>query len=295
MVIQRPTARGRLPAFLAAASLAATTWSFMPEPDSPTAFVNGFQQQGLDQTVRGRVGMAAWKGGNSKQMAKWMGHRPKKTHIKYAEQVHQRQVRQVLPFLRTNQQFHPMREPEWMQYWSQNLRINFVEGEEDIVTEEEVMEYFKGLDLDFMPDGVITGYKTPLEYAGKEDVEPPEGEESHTNWDAKDIKFKKPVYKEGPTNSYVHFSTHEECVLAYKAVKEKGGTIGKASEVEFEYSPEEKWIRIKDGVENIAEMRSVLQKPYGSEMRDGWAEENDWKEAEWVGYTGSRNNPWYPY
>jgi len=127
-----------------------------------------------------------------------------------------------------------------LETWSQTLKLNFPEGEDDVVTEEEVMEYFTT--ADYKPEAVIVGHKLPHD------------EQKH---------------------AYVHFATNEEAI---KARKEKsGGSIGKASEVKVVYTDEKKWVRLRDGVSLQGAKRARYMKPYGWKAypgySDAWAEE----------------------
>lgn len=121
-----------------------------------------------------------------------------------------------------------------LEKWSQTLKISFPEGEDDVVTEDEVKEYFTD-DEHGSPEAVILGHQLPHE---KQKV------------------------------AYVHFSTRE---ATKKARKEKdGGAIGKASEVKLVYVDEKKWIRTRDGVRLSGGKRGGHWKAYGDEMLPEW-------------------------
>jgi len=148
-------------------------------------------------------------------------------------------------------------EPAWnLEFWSQTLKLSFAEGEDDVVTEEEVMEYFTT--DDFKPETVIVGH-----------TDGPWAKQKHT---------------------YVHFATREECK---KARKEKnGGPIGKASEVKVVYTDEKKWIRVRDGMSSPlgGRKRGSFMKPYGDYDRyEGWGGNEARQDV------GSRTNPVYPF
>merc|ERR1719356_2454075 len=127
-----------------------------------------------------------------------------------------------------------------LETWSQTLKLTFPEGEDDVVTEDEVMDYFTT--DDYRPDAAIVGHSLPHD----------------------------PL-----KHAYVHFSTNEDC---RKARKEKdGGPIGKASEVKVVYCDEKKWIRIRDGM-SLNGLRSWSRagwmKPYGWKTYPGWSDMN---------------------
>jgi len=125
-----------------------------------------------------------------------------------------------------------------LERWSQTLKLTFPEGEDDVVTEEEVKEYFTT--DEYAPEAVIVGHQLPHE----------------------EIK-----------HAYVHFSTDEACK---KARKEKdGGSIGKASEVKVVYTDEKKWIRLRDGVSLYGGKRSRWMKAYGDERQPEYADDFD--------------------
>jgi len=142
-----------------------------------------------------------------------------------------------------------------LEQWSQTLKLTFAEGEDDVVTEEEVMEFFTT--EDFKPETVVVGHKEPHE------------SQKHT---------------------FVHFATREECK---KARKEKNsGAIGKASEVKAVYTDERKWIRVRDGMS--APMgggrRGPFMKPYGDlERYEGYGKDERLPDK------GARSNPVYPF
>ncbi|CAE7692755.1 unnamed protein product [Symbiodinium pilosum] len=120
--------------------------------------------------------------------------------------------------------------------WSHTLKLTFPDGEDDVVTEEEVFDYFTT--DEYKPEAVIVGHQMPHE----------------------EVK-----------HAYVHFSNNAD---AKKARKEKdGGAIGKASEVKLVYTDEKKWIRLRDGVSLAGGFwgpRARWMKAYGTEAYKGW-------------------------
>eukprot|EP00933_Yihiella_yeosuensis_P065042 TRINITY_DN68640_c0_g1_i1.p1 TRINITY_DN68640_c0_g1~~TRINITY_DN68640_c0_g1_i1.p1 ORF type:complete len:289 (+),score=51.29 TRINITY_DN68640_c0_g1_i1:83-868(+) len=125
-----------------------------------------------------------------------------------------------------------------LDYWSQTLKLSFVEGEDDVVTQEEVMDYFTT--DEYKPEAVITGHQLPHEKV------------RHT---------------------YVHFRTNADCKKA--RYEKDGGPIGKASEVKLVFCPEKKWIRLRDGVSlSGPKDRAFYMKAYGMETYSGYAD--DW-------------------
>lgn len=171
-------------------------------------------------------------GGNRRQTRY---NKPKKLHIRFHDQYNQRQSMSTSPDLA---HVGIQKEP-CLEYWSQTLKLNFPEGEDDVVTEEEVMEYFTT--DEYKPEAVIVGHKLPHE----------------------ELK-----------HAYVHFGTNAEAV---KARKEKGsGSIGKASEVKVVYTDEKKWIRLRDGVTLSGGPRASWMKAYGNQPMAGYAEDNEW-------------------
>lgn len=160
---------------------------------------------------------------------------PKKNHIRFNDRYIQRMMWDVPPvFMAMTHKKEPT-----LEYWSQTLKLTFPEGEDDCVTEEEVMEYFTT--PDYKAEACIVGHKLPHD----------------------DLK-----------HAYVHFATNDEAI---KARKEKdGGSIGKASEVKVVYTDEKKWIRLRDGVALQGGQRASWMKAYGWKAQPGWAE--DWAE-----------------
>lgn len=138
-----------------------------------------------------------------------------------------------------------------VEMWSQTLRLHFAEGEDDVVTEEEVRDYFTT--DSYKPSAVIVGHKF-----------------SHDN----------------RTNSYVHFDTNEETILARK--EKQGGPIGKASEVSVRFTDEKTWIRVRDGVElPDGRKRARWMRAYGDEKIPEFRTEG------FMGEAASRNHPVY--
>jgi len=160
-------------------------------------------------------------------------NKPKKMHVRFNDRMIQREMWDVPTcFLKMTYVAEPT-----LEIWSQTLKLTFPEGEDDVVTEDEVREYFTT--EDYAPEAVIVGHKLPHD----------------------------PL-----AHAYVHFDTNE---AARKARKEKdGGKIGKASEVKVVYTDEKKWVRLRDGVSLQGGPRAVWMKPYGYKAYPGWAE--DW-------------------
>lgn len=161
-------------------------------------------------------------------------NKPKKLHIKFIDRLDRKNSLMTPDWL---QKLTMRREPN-LEKWSQTLKLNFAEGEDDVVTEQEVMEHFK----EYEPEAVIVGHSLPHD----------------------------PM-----KHAYVHFSTNEAC---RKARKEKNGAaIGKASEVKIVFTDEKKWIRIRDGVHLTGFQRAGWMKAYGSqaqpEFMDDWGQE----------------------
>merc|ERR1719277_1618208 len=126
-----------------------------------------------------------------------------------------------------------------LEQFSQTLKLSFPEGEDDVVSEEEVTEYFTT--EEYRPEAVIVGHKLPHD----------------------------PL-----AHAYVHFATNAE---AKKARKETdGGSIGKASEVKIVYTDEKKWVRLRDGMSLSGGPRAQWMKPYGLQTYPGWGDE--WNE-----------------
>lgn len=163
-------------------------------------------------------------------------NQPKKLHIKFIDHL-DRKNSLMTPFWL--QKLTMRREPN-LEKWSQTLKLNFVEGEDDVVTEQEVMEHFTT--AEYKPEAVIVGHSLPHD----------------------------PL-----KHAYVHFATNEECRAARK--EKQGAGIGKASEVKIVYTDEKKWIRIRDGVHLTGFGRAGWMKAYGSvaqpEFMDDWGAE----------------------
>jgi hypothetical protein len=149
---------------------------------------------------------------------------PKKLHARYIEFRDRTNTLQTPFWL---QKLTWKKEPN-LERWSQTLKLSFPEGEDDVVTEDEVMSYFTT--DDYKPEACIVGHKLPHD----------------------------PL-----AHAYVHFDTNEDCK---KARKEKdGGAIGKASEVKVVYTDEKKWIRLRDGVQLTGSQRASWMRAYGSQ------------------------------
>jgi len=179
--------------------------------------------------VRGDVAM----NGGARRQNRY--NKPKKLHVRnFDYKIHRLQYNIPPCFLKMSFVAEPT-----LDFWSQTLKLSFPEGEDDVVTEDEVREYFTT--DDYSPEAVIVGHKLPHD----------------------ELK-----------HAYVHFATNEE---ARKARKEKdGGAIGKASEVKVVYTDEKKWVRLRDGVSLQGGPRARWMKPYGNkayEFADDWAGE----------------------
>eukprot|EP00929_Paragymnodinium_shiwhaense_P105156 TRINITY_DN7006_c0_g2_i2.p1 TRINITY_DN7006_c0_g2~~TRINITY_DN7006_c0_g2_i2.p1 ORF type:complete len:270 (+),score=68.15 TRINITY_DN7006_c0_g2_i2:103-912(+) len=164
-------------------------------------------------------------------------NKPKKLHIRFMEHLDRSNSLMTPHWL---QKLTMRKEPN-LEQWSQTLKLNFPEGEDDVVTEQEVMDHFTT--DDYKPEAVIVGHSLPHD----------------------------PL-----KHAYVHFATNEE---TRKARKEKnGGAIGKASEVKAVYTDEKKWIRIRDGVHLTGFGRAGWMKAYGKvaqpEFMDDWGAES---------------------
>mmetsp|Transcript_18440 Transcript_18440/g.50623 ORF Transcript_18440/g.50623 Transcript_18440/m.50623 type:complete len:293 (-) Transcript_18440:142-1020(-) len=174
--------------------------------------------------------------GSSKRNNKY--YKPKKIHFRYHEALDRKNSLMCPYWL---QKLTIKKDPT-LEKWSQTLKLTFPEGEDDVVTEEEVMEYFTT--DEYKPEAVIVGHLLPHD----------------------------PL-----KHAYVHFGTNEECI---KARKEKdGGSIGKASEVKVVYTDEKKWIRLRDGVSLSGPKRAMWMKAYGNQAYpemgiQGWVGES---------------------
>jgi len=238
-VLRAAGRRAALSVLLAAASgLALAGWAgqqLRARPaggEAPSAFVSGGTQRTLLSRRMPGDTSTAMNGGARRQNRY---NKPKKTHIRWADQVIQKRMFDIGW---DDMKMTFVREPT-LEYWSQTLKLNFPEGEDDVVTEDEVREYFTT--DEYAPDAVIVGHKLPHD----------------------------PL-----AHAYVHFSTNE---AAKKARKEKdGGSIGKASEVKAVYTDEKKWVRLRDGVSLTGGARARWMKPYGQEAYPGWSD--DWAE-----------------
>ena len=158
---------------------------------------------------------------------------PKKNHIRNNDKQVQRGAWNV-PWVFAQMTYK--KEPN-LEYWSQTLKLTFPEGEDDKVTEEQVMSYFT-TDA-YKPDAVIVGHKLPHE----------------------EIK-----------HAYVHFGSNDAAVAARK--EKDGGAIGDASQVKVVYTDEKKWIRLRDGVSLQGGPRASWMKAYGWKTQPGYA--NGW-------------------
>lgn len=189
----------------------------------------------------------AMEGGNRRQRKRNL---PKKCHPKFQEERYKKWATDV-PAFAQRLFFCP---EATLADWSHTLKLNFPDGEDDAVTEEEVMEYFTT--KEYQPEAVIVGHQMPHE------------EVKHT---------------------YVHFSCNAD---AKKARKEKdGGQIGKASEVKLVFTDEKKWIRLRDGVSLAGGWwgpRARWMKAYGTDAYKGY------RPDEPAVPTGVRNHWYYP-
>jgi hypothetical protein len=201
---------------------------------------------------------------NSRRNKKY--YQAKKMHVKFHDRRFQFKI-QRLPW--ANKRLSILK--EWnLEKFAQTLKLTFLPGEEEIVTEDEVRAYFTT--DDYAPDGIIFAPATPWEKNQK-------WKEQGKAWNE--------TKQEGRPHTYVHFATIEEC---HQARKEKAtGSIGKANEVVATYGAEKKWIRLKDGMRLQGWARARWMKPYGDGKYPGWG------KAEVAEETGSRDNPYYPY
>eukprot|EP00930_Biecheleria_cincta_P070705 TRINITY_DN58317_c0_g1_i1.p1 TRINITY_DN58317_c0_g1~~TRINITY_DN58317_c0_g1_i1.p1 ORF type:complete len:288 (+),score=34.34 TRINITY_DN58317_c0_g1_i1:111-866(+) len=199
-------------------------------------------------TARSRAESPIAMRGGSRRQNKY--YQPKKTHIKFLEK-RKREYLRMTPHWGAQLAF--MGEA-YLPDWSHTLKLTFPEGEDDVVTEDEVREYFTT--DEYAPEAVIVGHQMPHENA------------KHT---------------------YVHFSCNEH---AKKARKEKnGGSIGKASEIKCVFTLEKKWIRLRDGVSLAGGFwgkRARWMKAYGDEAYPGWAHDEEPLR------TGVRRHWYYP-
>lgn len=163
-------------------------------------------------------------------------------------------------------QAHQMME-EKVDYFSQTLMLHWPEGQDEVVTQEEVKAHFTT--DDYAPEAVIVGYKDPWN--------------SHRK-------------------AFVHFDSTE---AAKKARKGQGeGTIGDTQYV-ARIAKEKKWIAVRDGMRNSVRKasweRDHWDKAYGEEKYDYWDDGETGKQPSfyygmaktWAEY-GSATNPWYP-
>jgi len=142
-----------------------------------------------------------------------------------------------------------------LEAWSQTLKLSFPEGEDEVVTEQEVMDFFTT--EDYAPEAAIVGHKLPHD----------------------------PL-----AHAYVHFSTSDACKQARK--EKKGQNIPSVSEMTMVFTDENKWIRLRDGV-RLAGFKPELgwgrdQMAYGNDKHD-YA-----KERYSIPDFGSRDNWFYP-
>lgn len=203
----------------------------LPEPSS-TAFVGGSQRsllnrRGGDEEDESPITMHGGARRNNRY------NYPKKLHPRYIDYI-DRKNSLYTPFWL--QKLTWKKEPT-LEIWSQTLKLYFLEGEDDVVTEDEVMEYFTT--DEYKPEACVVGHQNTHE------------------------KLK---------TTYVHFATNEDCK---KARKEKdGGPIGKATEVRVVFSDEKKWIRLRDGVRVRGGFRASWMRAYGTatipEFWDQW-------------------------
>jgi len=138
--------------------------------------------------------------------------------------------------------------------FSFTLKLTFEEGEDDILTEEEVREFFTT--DEYAPVAIVLGHQTPSDLSKK---------------------------------TYVHFSCHEHAEKAWD-VTHGGTNIGKATNVKVVFTDEKKWIRVRDGADLVGEYskRSFFQKAYGDGRYYGW------NTGEKLPPKGWRRHPVYP-
>ncbi|CAE7296861.1 unnamed protein product [Symbiodinium sp. CCMP2456] len=211
--------------FLAAA-VAWFSWTSVEDAAFVTPETPSLDRRGLE----GReISTVAMQGGNRKQNRR---NKPKKMHPKTQEERYKKWAIHH-PEYATRLFFVP---EATLEDWSHTLKLTFPDGEDDVVSEEEVFEYFTT--DEYKPEAVIVGHQMPHE----------------------EVK-----------HAYVHFSDN---TAAKKARKEKdGGAIGKASEVKLVYTDEKKWIRLRDGVSLAGGFwgpRSRWMKAYGTDKYKGW-------------------------
>jgi hypothetical protein len=213
---------------------------------------------------------------NSRRNKKY--YQVKKLHIKFHDRRWQYELLRI-PFSHKRLSYLP----DWnLEKYAQTLKLSFLPGEEEIVTEEEVRAYFTT--DDYAPDGIIFAPPVPwekkAEWKGNYDKAP--------EWKERKARGYNTTKMPGVPHTYVHFATIEEC---HQARKEKAtGDIGQAKEVVATYASEKKWIRLKDGMRLQGHYaRARWMKPYGDGKYPGFG------HLETAEETGSRDNPFYPY
>ncbi|CAE8625105.1 unnamed protein product [Polarella glacialis] len=220
-----------LPVLVAAAGAIASLCVALPSSLAPTsqevshdvAFTGAPSARAL---LNRRTGSGiAMEGANRRQTAHNL---PKKLHTRYrAETIQKLIFRQPDEF----QQMFFQKEPT-LGMWSQTLKLTFTEGQDDVVTEDEVRAYFTT--ETYAPEAIIIGHQLPHE------------EVKHT---------------------YVHFNSNVEATAARK--EKDGGAIGQASEVKLVYADEKKWIRLRDGATLSGGPRARWMRAYGNKAYPG--------------------------
>lgn len=176
--------------------------------------------------------------------------RTAKTHIKNS---HRLVFEQALHIMRPLGNVNAMEMPN-LEAWSQTLKLSFPEGEDEVVTEQEVMDFFTT--EDYAPEAVIVGHKLPHD----------------------------PL-----AHAYVHFSTNEAAIQARK--EKRGQNIPSVSEMTIVYTDENKWIRLRDGVRLagiFVPTRGRHYKAYGDDKHDYY------KDRYKIPDFGERDNWFYP-
>jgi len=216
-------------------------------PSAPAvAFVSGVPKRTL-LNKRGTEGSeVAMHGVRRKNIG-----RTKKTHIRNSDRmVFEQQLHMMEPLHRLKINVMPN-----LESWSQTLKLSFAEGEDEVVTEQEVMDFFTT--EDYAPEAVIVGYKLPHD------------EQSH---------------------AYVHFSTNAACKQARK--EKKGQAVPSVSEMTIVFTEENKWIRMRDGV-RLAGFKPELG--WGRDMKAYGGGKHDYAASRYdIPDFGSRDNWFYP-
>jgi len=185
---------------------------------------------GLTDCERGSL--VVMHGGASRQGKLY---RPKKLSQRFIESLDRRHVEMVPGWLSKL----TCKPEATLDKWSQTLKVTFLEGEDELVTEDELKAHFTT--KEYAPEAVIVGHKVP---------------------------------NDKTAHAYVHFSTNEACKKA--RYEKDGGPVGKATEVKVVYTDEKKWIRVRDGVAKPSFKRAAWMKAYGNQAQYEFTEEG-WK------------------